>query len=215
MRPIEELCNEVDHALTSVGMSMTNGGFVKRTHTGTLDGMRLEATLSVFMDTGAPTRLTTGNATGYVLSIECHNGVATRWVMGKEIPVLLGAGLTRVANITERAMLRADDTDWAARFLAPSVKQAFTLLAEHGTFTEQRPGVLQLQVRRLGSTELPPLPALLQAFAALSATSLQPPAPRHAKARLADNRGLVVTLIAVAVIASVSVCGGFLAWLAS
>lgn len=206
MRPIAELCAEVDQALQQVSLQLTNDGFVNRRYEGTLDGRPLRSALSLFVDTGNPTRLTSGQATGYQLSLEYDNGLPTRWVMGQDVSVLLRAGLTRVANVTPKALLRADDTAWAGRFLSPEVKPAFTQLAEVATFMEQRPGVVQLQVRRFGDTTLPPLLPLLHAFAAVARASQQAPAPRPSKARLADNRGLMMLLITLAVLATFGTC---------
>ena len=191
MRPIAELCAEVDHALQQVSLQLTNDGFVNRRYEGTLDGLPLRGALSLFMDTGSNIRLTSGQATGYQLSLEYDNGLPTRWVMGHDIPVLLGAGLTRVANVTPKALLRADDTAWAGRFLSPEVKPAFTHLAE---------------VRRFGDTTLPPLLPLLHAFAAVARASQAAPAPRPSKARLADNRALMMVLITLAVLATFGTC---------
>lgn len=206
MRPIAELCTEVDQALQQVSLQLTNDGFVNRGYQGTLDGRPLRGALSLFMDTGSNVRLTTGQATGYQLSLEYDNGLPTRWVMGTDIPLLIGAGLTRVANVTPKALLRADDAAWAGRFLAPEVRPAFTQLAEVATFMEQRPGVMQLQVRRFGDTTLPPLLPLLHAFAAVARASQQAPAPRASGSRLSDNRGLMMLLITVAVLATFGTC---------
>ena len=206
MRPIAELCTEVDQGLQQVSLQLTNDGFVSRRYEGTLDGRALRAGLSLFVDTGGPHRLTSGQATGYQLSLEYDNGLPTRWVMGTDIPLLLRRGLTRVANVTPSALLRADDTAWAGRFLSPEVKPAFTHLAEVATFAEQRPGVMQLQVRRFGDTTLPPLLPLLHAFAAVARASQAAPAPRPSKARLADNRALMMVLITLAVLATFGTC---------
>jgi hypothetical protein len=205
MRPIEELCAEVDAALAQFSMTRTHDGYIARKYAGTLDAQPLRAGLSVFTDPNQTT-LKAKTALGYQLSFELDNGLETRWALGEQIPWLVGRGLARVAHVTPKAPLLADDPAWAERLLTNELKPACARLAQGATFAEQRPGVLQLQIRQMQSTALPELAPLMEAFASVARASARPPSPRPVTPRLSDKRGLVVALIAVATIVTLTTC---------
>lgn len=210
MRPVDEICQAIDAALARASFRRTSDGFVMRQYEAVLDGMPVRASLSVFVDTGTVHRLTSGQATGYDFSIECQNGLPTRYVAGKSIPLLIGLGLHRVAlpRVPE-CEARVDDLAWFESHLAsPAARVALEMLAANASFVEQRPNVVHVKFTRMGITELPPLDDVLGAFVTLVRASAGPPAPRPSAPRLSDNRTLMMILITLGVLGVFAGCVG-------
>lgn len=210
MKPLPQLFAEVDDGLARVGLLRRSGPgeLVARSYETHLDGMPLRATLSVLVDTGTVHRLTSGQATGYVLSVECQNGLATRWLVGASLPLLVGLGLPKLGPVSPGNELRADDEGWArSRLLAGPARGALEGLLAVGAVVEQRPGILEARLSRLGDTHVPDLARWMEAFASLVRLSQMPPNPRVAGARLTDNRGLMMALLSVVVVGVFLGCG--------
>lgn len=194
---IDEVCSATDAALASGGLRLTGSGYVARSYLGQLGGCPARGQLSVFVNTNQMTL-----ASGYRLSIEIDTGVAARFVAGKNIPLLLGGGLTEVAApwpALPGQSFKVHDTAWAQRFTHGSAATSAVTVLHHAEFLEHRPGLLQAQVAGRHPHESN-LPAILSALAVLTQTTVAPPAPTPARARWSDNRGLVVALIAVLVL---------------
>ena len=208
MRPIEEIQGAIDDALARAGFRRTSDGFIMRTYETVLDGMRVTASLSVFIDTGTAHRLTSRRATGYDFAMECENGLSTRYVIGTSIPLLLGRGLPQVPfPAVPEARAFADDVPWlSSRLLSDAMRPAVEGLASHASFIEQRPGTFHVKFTRLGITELPPLDAVIGAFASIVRASMVPPLPKPAAARLSDNRVLMMVLVTVGVLGGFAGC---------
>lgn len=207
MKPVDQLCSEIDAALAVAGLRCVGGPFVARKYEATFDGRPLRATLSVFLDTGNRFRGSTLQAVSYQVTIELENGLPTRWLAARFVPLLLRAGLPTIATLANGAEFRADDAAWSsARFGAGEGRAAIESLAAHAELVEQRPGLFQVQMRRIADAPAPDFRAELDAFATIARLSAQPPAPKVAASRFTDHRSLMLALIAVVVLGGALGC---------
>ena len=201
MTGVEALCGEFDRQLSELGFRLVAGGFVDRRYQARLEGWEASAALSVYVDTGGPGRASRGDASGYRLLLRIENGLAARWMAGRSAPVVTRLGLTAVEELVPGGLLRAHDPDWArGRLLAPAAREVLSTLLADAILIEQRPGILEAQVERIGAVDVPVLGPLVQALATLARQSSEPPMPKPAGRRLTDQRGLMMVLLAVVVL---------------
>lgn len=190
----QQLCQVIDAQLATVGFRATGGSFIKRLYQGSLAGLPVRGELSVLV----PSQHI---LLGYVLTLEAQTSVPARWVGGREIPLLLGRGLSAVGDL-DGAPIRADDAAWAHRFVEdPGARAALGALLAEASFVEHLPsGALRMQFQRASRPVVPPLVAIMVAFDHLLRVVLASPPPRPAAARWTDQRGLLMVVLAIFVL---------------
>ncbi len=194
LREPQQICEVIDAQLTAAGFHVSGGTIVQRIYLGSLAGLAVRGELSVM----TPSQLI---LPGYVLTVEAQTGVPTRWVGGKEVPLLLGRGLASVGAI-DGAIIRADDPGWARRLTDdPGARAALAALLSEVSFVEHLPsGALRMQLQRPSRPVVPPLAPLVLAFEHLLRVVCSAPPPRPAAARWTDNRTLLMVLVTVVVL---------------